>query len=355
MGPVLALVRNSVSLQWTGLLAEGLGHAGQAAGGPQSQWWGEHRGCVGVPDLRWASQRHGHRCRWDRAGLGDRPGLGGQARPGGPARAGAQARAGGQGRVGGRATPGGPARGGGQARPVGTGQGWGTGQARGTGQGWGTGQARGPGQGWGTGLAGSGWAWARTCPLQRGRPALPEASAYFRSISDQGSGLGPAWQTSPCPVPALTTSSHQAHPVGPGPCPHSGRAPAQGHPPCAGWRPSHHKRLGTGLGRSPELPAACAVRVGRGRGRPASPPGVGRRPVVPAWPLPGAQLGPPSSCPTVPAPAVGAGGTLGARGADLLRWQEAWEPGQVGEPPQGQASLSPAHVCLWPQCQLPLT
>ena len=230
------------------------------------------------------------------------------------------------------------------------GQGRAGGQARARG----TGQARGPGQGWGTGLAGSGWAWARTCPLQRGRPALPEASAYFRSISDQGSGLGPAWLTSPCPVPALTTSSHQAHPVGPGPCPHSGRAPAQGHPPCAGWRPSHHKRLGTGLGRSPGLPAACAVRVGRGRGRPASPPGgwapACRPSVASARGTAGA-----SSCPTLPAPAVGAGGTLGARGADLLRWQEAWEPGQVGEPPQGQASLSPAHVCLWPQCQLPLT
>ena len=135
---------------------------------------------------------------------------------------------------------GGPGQGWGPGQSRGTGQGWGPGQARGTGQGWGTGQARGPGQGWGTGLAGSGWAWARTCPLQRGRPALPEASAYFRSISDQGSGLGPAWLTSPCPVPALTTSSHQARPVGPGPCPHSGRAPAQGHPPCAGWRPSHH-------------------------------------------------------------------------------------------------------------------
>lgn len=68
-------------------------------------------------------------------------------------------------------------------------------------------------------------------------------------------------------------SSHQARPVGPGPCPHSGRAPAQGHPPRAGWRPSHHERLGTGLGRSPKLPAACAVWVGWGpRSSPVSPP-----------------------------------------------------------------------------------
>lgn len=61
----------------------------------------------------------------------------------------------------------------------------------------------------------------------------------------------------------------------------------QGHPPCAGTRrPSHRVRLGTGLGRSPELPAASGqelVRRGGGAAIAALPLWVGGCwPVLPA-------------------------------------------------------------------------
>lgn len=124
----------------------------------------------------------------------------------------------------------------------------------------------------------------------------------------------------------------------------------QGHPAlCAGWRPSHRVRLGTGLGRSPELPAASGrglIRAGWGpRLSAVSPVGWGVLACPPCRGLcPGGAAGPPTlltSCSS-----LGCGGTLGVRVWTCSAGRKRESLGRSGSPCGARpAPAPPASAC----------